>query len=63
MYRNKNLHILDLIGRTASDAADSGRVVYLLYDSHELCTLVTDQIREHEMHVCFHTDSLINSME
>ena len=62
----KNLGNCDSIDDTAGKAAsflNSGRDVYLLYDSHELCTLVTDKIREHEMHVSFHTGSLINSME
>lgn len=62
----KYLRSCDDINDTAGKAAsflNSGRDVYLLYDSHEPCALVTDKIREHEMHVSFHTGSLINSME
>lgn len=62
----KNLGNCDSIDDTAGKAAsflNRGRDVYLLYDSHELCALVTDKIREHEMHVSFHIGSLINSME
>lgn len=62
----KNLGNCDSIDDTAGKAAsflNRGRDVYLLYDSHELCALVTDKIREREMHVSFHIGSLINSME
>lgn len=63
---SKNLRSCDSIDDTAEKAAsflNSGRDVCLLYDSHELCALITDKIREHEMHVHFHIGSLLNSME
>lgn len=62
----KILRSCDSIDDTARKAAsflNSGRDVCLLYDSRELCALVTDKIREHEMHVSFHIGSLLNSME
>lgn len=62
----KNLRSCDSMDDAARKAAsflNSGRDVYLFYDSRELCALVTDKIREHEMHVSFHTGSLLNSME
>lgn len=62
----KILRSCDSIDDTARKAAsflNSNRDVCLLYDSRELCALVTDKIREHEMHVSFHIGSLLNSME
>ena len=62
----KYLRNCDSIDDTAGKAVsflNSGRDVCLLYDSRELCALVTDKIREHEMHVSYHMGSLINSME
>jgi len=62
----KYLRSCDSIDDTAGKATsflNSGWDVCLLYDSQELCALVTDKIREHEMHVHFHIGSLLNSME
>lgn len=62
----KYLRSCNSIDDTAGKAAsflNSGRDVCLLYDSRELCALVTDKIREYEMHVSYHIGSLINSME
>ena len=54
---------IDDTARKAASFLNSNRDVCLLYDSCELCALVTDKIREHEMHVSFHIGSLLNSME
>ena len=62
----KYLRSCNSIDDTAGKAAsflNSGRDVFLLYDSRELCALVTDKVREHELHVSFHIGSLLNSME
>ncbi len=50
----KNLSSCGSMDDTVGKAAlflNSGRDIYLLYDIHELCALVTDKIREYE---CVH---------
>lgn len=62
----ENISSCDSIDDAAKKAAkflNSGREVYLLCDSTRLRAITADKIREHEMHVSFHTGSLINSME